>query len=91
MCLGVPGQVLDLPEGAAPMALVDVVGVRRQVNIALIEPDGVKVGDWVLIHLGHAMAIIDEEHARADLDFLDQLREASINEIGTLTESMPIP
>lgn len=66
MCLGIPGQVVDLPDLAEHRAVVDVAGVRREINVALLTAaggEGVEVGDWLLIHVGFAMAKIDEQEA----------------------------
>ena len=75
MCLGIPGQVVDLDDAAQHIAMVDVSGVRRQVNVGLVLGDtgGLHVGDWVLIHVGFAMARIDEEEAARTLEFMRQL------------------
>ena len=76
MCLGIPGQILEINDPAQLRAKVDVDGVRREVSIALIGldgPDGARVGDWVLVHVGFAMAKIDEAEARETLDQLKAL------------------
>lgn len=75
MCLGIPGQVVSLDDAAQHVATVDVSGVRRQVNVGLVLGDegGIDVGDWVLIHVGFAMARIDEEEAARTLEFMRQL------------------
>lgn len=76
MCLGIPGQILEINDPAQLRAKVDVDGVRREVSIALIGldgPDGARVGDWVLVHVGFAMAKIDEDEARETLDQLKAL------------------
>ena len=76
MCLGIPGQILEITDPAQLRAKVDVDGVRREVSIALIgldEPDPARVGDWVLVHVGFAMAKIDEDEARETLDQLKAL------------------
>ena len=66
MCLGIPGQVVSrLDDG---LARVDISGVRRVVSIAFTPEAG--PGDWVLVHVGFALARIDEEEARATLDLL---------------------
>jgi hydrogenase expression/formation protein HypC len=56
MCLGIPGQVVELLESHEHLARVDVNGVGRIVNIGLLEDDPVVPGDWVLIHVGFAMS-----------------------------------
>jgi hydrogenase expression/formation protein HypC len=76
MCLGIPGQIVEINDAAQLRAKVDVDGVRREVSIALIGldgPDCARVGDWVLVHVGFAMAKIDEAEARETLDQLKAL------------------
>jgi len=65
MCLAIPGQILDVVDEANRLARVDVAGVQRNVNIGLLDDDGVGVGagDWVLIHVGFAMSKVDETEA----------------------------
>ena len=68
MCLAIPGQVLEIVDEANRLATVDVAGVRRSVNIGLLDADeagGVGAGDWVLIHVGFAISKVDEEEATA--------------------------
>ena len=72
MCLAIPGKIVSLADDPAHSALVDVVGVRRRVDVSLVEPDGIGAGDWVLIHVGFAMSKIREEEA------LDQLRMLTV-------------
>jgi hydrogenase expression/formation protein HypC len=74
MCLGIPGQIVEINDRAQQRAKVDVDGVRREVSVALLGvdgPDAAQVGDWVLVHVGFAMAKIDEDEAR---ETLEQLR-----------------
>ena len=76
MCLGIPGQIVEISDAAQLRAKVDVEGVRREVSVALIGldgPDPARVGDWVLVHVGFAMAKIDEAEARETLDALKAL------------------
>lgn len=79
MCLGIPGQIIEITDRARLLATVEVCGVRRQVNLACIVDDqhplDACVGDWVLIHVGFAMSRIDAAHAEASLALLDQLGE----------------
>ena len=79
MCLGIPGQVVEFVDETRQLAKVDVSGVRRTINVALVLPDGLDVGDWVLIHVGFALSKIDEEEARQTLEFLAQI-EAELND-----------
>lgn len=72
MCLGIPGQILEIPDRGAGHAVIDISGVTRSVSIALVdEPEApLEAGDWVLIHVGFALGRIDEEQARDTLDLL---------------------
>jgi len=75
MCIGVPGQVLAVGEDIHQLAQVEVCGIKRDVNIALIcEGDTAElVGQWVLVHVGFAMSIIDEDEAKFTLDALRRM------------------
>src|SRR5437764_11587712 len=81
MCLGLPGQIVELVDDNDQLAKVDVAGVRRTINIGLLEDEGVAVGDWVLIHVGFAMSKIDEEEAAAALAGLQMMGEGYNDEI----------
>jgi len=87
MCLGIPGEVVSLDAERPGMATVNVGGARRQVNVMLIEEDGVQPGDWVLIHVGFALAKIDEEEARLTLSHLEEMGQAYRDELRALAES----
>jgi hydrogenase expression/formation protein HypC len=73
VCLAIPGQVVEVVDDANRLAQVDVAGVRRTVNIGLLDADGdsAEPGDWVLIHVGFALSKVDEEEARATLEMLE--------------------
>ncbi|WP_316231405.1 HypC/HybG/HupF family hydrogenase formation chaperone [Bradyrhizobium sp. SZCCHNR1051] len=72
MCLAIPAEVIKLlPD---EMAIVSIDGVSKEVSIALIEE--IAVGDYVILHVGHALAKIDPEEARETLDLLRQMGEA---------------
>jgi hydrogenase expression/formation protein HypC len=73
MCLGIPGKIVEIVDAANQIAKVDVSGVRRNVNIALLQEEGVSLGDWVLIHVGFAMSRIDEADAAETLRLLESL------------------
>ena len=79
MCLGIPGQITEILDPDSLTARVSVAGVKREVNIACIVDDEHTandcVGDWVLVHVGFAMARIDEDEAKRTLEILDQLGE----------------
>jgi hydrogenase expression/formation protein HypC len=80
MCLGIPGQIVAIDDAEKKLAAVAVAGIRRQVNIACIvdaeHPVERCVGDWVLVHVGFAMARIDEAEAAETLRILTELGEA---------------
>ena len=69
MCLAIPGQIVEITDTENSLARVDVVGVRRTVNVGLL--DDVEPGDWVLIHVGFALSKIDEEEALATRRLLE--------------------
>jgi hydrogenase expression/formation protein HypC len=71
VCLAIPGQIVTVVDEANRLASVDVVGVRRTVNIGLL--DGAGPGDWVLIHVGFALSQIDEGEAAATLALLQEM------------------
>lgn len=80
MCLGIPGLIVNITSEANKLATVEVLGVRREINIACIvnaeHPVASCVGDWVLVHVGFAMSRIDEKEARLTLEVLHMLGEA---------------
>jgi len=77
MCLAIPGRIVELLPGDPPLATVEVLGVRRRVDLGLLdEQDPGRLGDWVLIHVGFAMSKISEEYATEQLRLLEALGEA---------------
>ncbi|MDF0600219.1 HypC/HybG/HupF family hydrogenase formation chaperone [Psychromarinibacter sp. C21-152] len=78
MCLGIPGRIVEITDAARLMAMADVSGVRREVNVACVAGAALDdlVGAWVLIHVGFAMAVIDEDEAAETLEALRGLGEA---------------
>jgi hydrogenase expression/formation protein HypC len=69
--LAIPGQVIEIVDDENRLAKVDVAGVRRNVNVGLLDGEGgVGPGDWVLIHVGFAISQVNEEEARATRDML---------------------
>ncbi|MFC6063178.1 HypC/HybG/HupF family hydrogenase formation chaperone [Streptomyces ochraceiscleroticus] len=87
MCLGIPGEVVELVADQPDLARVSVGGVRRAVNIALLEGEEVAPGDWILIHVGFALSRIDEAEARAAMEFLEGIGQAYEDEMDALRES----
>ena len=90
MCLGIPGQIIEISNAEQQLAKVDIAGVRRPVNIVCIidedHPIESCVGDWVLVHVGFAMSRIDEDEAIKTLELLSELGEAQA-EIANMQES----
>ncbi len=90
MCLGIPGQIINIDDPASLMAKVDISGVQRMVNIACIvtddHPAEACLGDWVLVHVGFAMSIIDEHEAQKTLAILSELGEVQ-EELNTMQQS----
>ena len=80
MCLGIPGKIIAITHHVNKLATVEVLGVRREINIACIvnEEHSVDscVGEWVLVHVGFAMSRIDEKEAQLTLEVLHMLGEA---------------
>ncbi len=80
MCLGIPGRVVEMVEGYADqLALIDVLGKERRINIGMLEDEQVSPGDWILIHMGFAMERIDEtkaDEALAGLEMMGQARDS---------------
>jgi hydrogenase expression/formation protein HypC len=79
MCLGIPGQIVEVTDPVKKLAVVSVGGVKRTVNIGCIvnddHPAASCVGDWVLVHVGFAMSRIDEKEAALTLQLLTELGE----------------
>ena len=78
MCLGIPGQVvriLDDHEGM--LALVDVLGAQRPINLGMLEDMAVEPGQWVLIHMGFALETIDEAGAEKAMSGLEMMGQAA--------------
>jgi hydrogenase expression/formation protein HypC len=85
VCLAIPGQIVEITDEANRLARVNVVGVRRTVNVGLL--DGVQPGDWVLIHVGFALSRIDEEEAAATLRLLREMGSEYDQELEELKAS----
>jgi hydrogenase expression/formation protein HypC len=92
MCLGIPGQVVEFVDDNEYLAKVEITGVRRLINIMLLEDEGLVIGDWVLIHVGFAMSRIDEAEAQRALDGLKLIGQAYTDEIeAVLTSRIEAP
>jgi hydrogenase expression/formation protein HypC len=90
VCLAIPGQVVEIVDEANRLARVDIAGVRRTVNVGLLDDDGVgaQPGDWVLIHVGFALSKVDEDEARATLSLLAQMGAEYEQELEELKASV---
>ena len=94
MCLGIPGKVVEITDFERKLALVDVSGVQREVNMDCVvdqlTPLETTIGDWVLVHVGFAMSRINEEEAAATLKVLTELGEVQA-ELAAMKESAASP
>jgi hydrogenase expression/formation protein HypC len=90
MCLAIPGQVVEVVDEENRLATVEVAGVRRTVNIGLLDVDGGAAApdDWVLIHVGFALSRIDEGEARATLELLGEMGAEYERELEELKASV---
>lgn len=87
MCLGIPGQLVEIVDAENFIAKVNVSGVKRNINIGLLKPEEAQVGNWVLIHVGFALSQIDEEEARQTYAFLQEMGQAYDDEITMMDQS----
>ncbi|HEY7103474.1 MAG TPA: HypC/HybG/HupF family hydrogenase formation chaperone [Mycobacteriales bacterium] len=88
MCLAIPGEVVELlPGNDDQLALVDVVGVKRRINVGLLDDEQLAPGDWVLIHVGFAMSKVDEQEAAEALRMLELMGQAFTDELQAVAES----
>ena len=88
MCLAIPGQIIALEDAVNHLATVDVAGVRRRINVGLI--DDAQAGDWVLIHVGFAMSRIDEEEAERTLSFIKLMGDVWDDEKAQFSQEAPL-
>lgn len=87
MCLGIPGRIVEFVDPAHQIAKAEVSGVRRNINVGLVLPDGLEIGDWVLIHVGFALSKIDEDEAKRTIAYLTQLDDLYVDEVRQIVES----
>ncbi len=90
VCLAIPGRIVEILDETNQLALIDVAGVRRTVNVGLLDGEGdagALVGQWVLIHVGFALSKIDEQEALATLELLQQMGADYDQELRELEES----
>ena len=82
MCLGIPAQVVTMVDEDGRIAKAEISGVYRNVSLALCPEAG--VGDWILVHVGFALATIDEQQAHETIALLEQMGEAYERELAEL-------
>jgi hydrogenase expression/formation protein HypC len=87
VCLGIPGQITETNVTHEHLARVEVNGVGRLINVALLEEEKLVPGDWVLIHVGFAMSKIDEDEARLALASLQMMGGIFTDEVDALMTS----
>jgi hydrogenase expression/formation protein HypC len=87
MCLGIPGEIVEILADREDLAMVSVEGVKRVVNVGLLEDEPLAPGDWILIHVGFALSKIDEREAKASLEWLTGVGDAYTDELQALAES----
>ncbi|WP_253766955.1 HypC/HybG/HupF family hydrogenase formation chaperone [Goodfellowiella coeruleoviolacea] len=87
MCLGIPGEIIEIRQDRPDLATVAVSGVKRAINIGLLADDPPLPGDWVLIHVGFALSKIDEDEAAAAMEFLEDIGQSYVDEVAALRES----
>ena len=90
MCLAIPGRIIEVVDEPNRLAKVDVAGVRRTVNVGLLdgEDGGARPGDWVLIHVGFAISKVDEDEARATRKLLENMGAEYEQELAELRASV---
>lgn len=90
MCLAIPGQLVDVVDERRRLASVDVAGVRRTVNVGLLDSadGGVRAGDWVLVHVGFAISKVDEREAQDTLRLLEGMGAEYEKELEELKASV---
>ena len=87
MCLGIPGEIVELMADRVDFAMVSVAGVKRAVNIGLLEDEELVAGDWILIHVGFALSKIDEREAAGAIRMLEGMGQAYTDELIALAQS----
>ena len=87
MCLGIPGEIVEIMADREDFAMVSVAGVKRAVNIGLLCDEELRAGDWILIHVGFALSKIDEAEAAGALRMLEGMGQAYADELLALAAS----
>lgn len=87
MCLGIPAQVVEIADPVGHLAKVDVNGIKRTVSVRLLAGTGLEVGDWVLVHVGFALAKIDQREADLTLAAVRKMGRAYADELDAFRSS----
>jgi len=87
MCLGIPGEIVEIMTDREDFAMVSVAGVKRAVNIGLLEDEKLTAGDWILIHVGFALSKIDEKEAAHSIRMLEGMGQAYTDELIAIAQS----
>jgi hydrogenase expression/formation protein HypC len=87
MCLGIPGQVVEMVDSENHLAKVDVNGIKRIISVRLLVNDGLVAGDWVLVHVGFAMAKIDQHEADLTLEAVKQMGQSYSDELSAFVST----
>jgi hydrogenase expression/formation protein HypC len=87
MCLAIPSELVGPVPGKPDLAVVEISGVRRRINVALLEGEDLRPGDWLLVHVGFALSKISESEARAVLEMLAEMGQPYEDEIDAVRQS----
>jgi hydrogenase expression/formation protein HypC len=87
MCLGIPGQVVEIVDADNHLAKVDVNGIKRTISVRLLAKDDLIAGDWVLVHVGFAMAKIDQHEADLTLEAVKQMGQSYTDELSAFNST----
>ena len=87
MCLAIPGQIVEIVDADQRIAKAEISGVRRNINVGLLNDEEARVGNWVLIHVGFALSCIDEKEARETYELLGEMGSALDEEMQMMEQS----
>ncbi|MDP9094655.1 MAG: HypC/HybG/HupF family hydrogenase formation chaperone [Actinomycetota bacterium] len=87
MCLGIPGQVVEIVDPGNHLAKVAVNGIKRTISVRLLAEDGLVPGDWVLVHVGFAMAKIDQREADLTLEAVKHMGQSYADELSAFNST----
>ena len=87
MCLGIPGQVVEIVDADNHLAKVDVNGIKRTISVRLLATDDLQPGEWVLVHVGFAMARIDQHEADLTLEAVKQMGQSYTDELSAFNST----